>query len=98
MPANQIHMENLENSENVNPATNVAKLVQQKTAHGRDTVKAMEHLEPLLLDNPNRFVLFPIKYHEVRVPMVLARPSPPCRSGTFTRRPRRPSGRPRRST
>lgn len=29
------------------------------------TIKAQEAEEPLLQENPNRFVLFPIKYHEV---------------------------------
>lgn len=31
------------------------------------TIKPDEADEPLLRENPNRFVLFPIKYHEVRV-------------------------------
>lgn len=31
------------------------------------TIKAEESDEPLLQENPHRFVLFPIKYHEVRV-------------------------------
>lgn len=30
-------------------------------------IKPEEANEPLLQENPNRFVLFPIKYHEVRV-------------------------------
>ena len=30
------------------------------------TIKATEADEPLLQENPQRFVLFPIKYHEVR--------------------------------
>jgi ribonucleoside-diphosphate reductase subunit M2 len=30
--------------------------------------KPQEVDEPLLQENPHRFVLFPIKYHEVRVP------------------------------
>lgn len=30
-------------------------------------IKPEEADEPLLRDNPQRFVLFPIKYHEVRV-------------------------------
>ena len=30
------------------------------------TIKAEEAHEPLLQENPHRFVLFPIKYHEVR--------------------------------
>lgn len=31
------------------------------------TIKKEEAHEPLLQENPHRFVLFPIKYHEVRV-------------------------------
>ena len=34
-----------------------------------DGIKASEADEPLLQENPHRFVLFPIKYHEVRVPI-----------------------------
>jgi ribonucleoside-diphosphate reductase subunit M2 len=30
------------------------------------TIKTTESDEPLLQENPQRFVLFPIKYHEVR--------------------------------
>lgn len=30
-----------------------------------DTIKPEEAHEPLLQENPGRFVLFPIKYHEV---------------------------------
>ena len=30
------------------------------------TIKPEEASEPLLQENPHRFVLFPIKYHEVR--------------------------------
>ena len=30
------------------------------------TIKPEEACEPLLQENPHRFVLFPIKYHEVR--------------------------------
>lgn len=32
------------------------------------TIKELEAEEPLLQENPHRFVLFPIKYHEVRRP------------------------------
>lgn len=35
------------------------------------TVKVQEVDEPLLQENPHRFVLFPIKYHEVRVEFLL---------------------------
>lgn len=31
------------------------------------TLRPEEADEPLLQENPNRFVLFPIKYHEVRI-------------------------------
>ena len=31
------------------------------------TIKEEEADEPLLQENPHRFVLFPIKYHEVRI-------------------------------
>ena len=30
------------------------------------TIKELEADEPLLQENPHRFVLFPLKYHEVR--------------------------------
>ena len=30
-----------------------------------ETIKQMEAEEPLLQENPNRFVLFPLKYHEI---------------------------------
>lgn len=32
------------------------------------TMKELEAEEPLLKENPHRFVMFPIKYHEVSVP------------------------------
>ncbi len=45
----------------------------QKTLHKEEpkaavapTIKPEEADEPLLQENPQRFVLFPIKYHEVR--------------------------------
>lgn len=37
------------------------------------TIKPEEANEPLLQENPHRFVLFPIKYHEVRVPSPVTR-------------------------
>lgn len=39
--------------------------VQEKKPEVAPTVKEEEQDEPLLQENPNRFVLFPIKYHEV---------------------------------
>ena len=44
--------------EEVKPVQEVAKV-----APG---IKEQEVDEPLLQENPNRFVLFPLKYHEVR--------------------------------
>ena len=40
---------------------------KQELAKVAPTVKPDEVDEPLLQENPNRFVLFPIKYDEVRV-------------------------------
>lgn len=69
------------------------------------TLKPSEASEPLLRENPNRFVLFPIKYNEVRFltrlgldavsscPCVLMLA---CRYGRCTRRPRPRSGRQKR--
>ena len=37
------------------------------------TIRKEEAHEPLLQENPHRFVLFPIKYHEVRVLRVFRR-------------------------
>ena len=46
----------------------VTETVKEKEALAvAPTVKAEEADEPLLQENPQRFVLFPIKYHEVRV-------------------------------
>lgn len=42
-------------------------LVKEEKPPVSETIKASEADEPLLQENPHRFVLFPIKYHEVRV-------------------------------
>ena len=39
---------------------------ETKEATTAATIKKEEQHEPLLQENPQRFVLFPIKYHEVR--------------------------------
>ena len=44
---------------------NTAKAVDE-TKSVAATIKETEADEPLLQENPQRFVLFPIKYHEVR--------------------------------
>lgn len=46
----------------VKPAEKPAVQATPKVAPG---IKEMEANEPLLQENPHRFVLFPIKYHEV---------------------------------
>ena len=38
---------------------------EDKTPTVASTIKPEEAYEPLLQENPQRFVLFPIKYHEV---------------------------------
>jgi ribonucleoside-diphosphate reductase subunit M2 len=43
------------------------KEVKQEKAVVAPTIKPEESDEPLLQENPHRFVLFPIKYHEVSV-------------------------------
>ena len=40
---------------------------QEKAVVVAPTIKPEESDEPLLQENPQRFVLFPIKYHEVSV-------------------------------
>ena len=40
---------------------------EEKKPTTAPTIKAEESDEPLLQENPHRFVLFPIKYHEVGV-------------------------------
>jgi hypothetical protein len=47
------------------PVMEIVKPVEA-TPKVADTIKAEEADEPLLQENPHRFVLFPIKYHEVR--------------------------------
>ena len=41
--------------------------IQEKAVVVAPTIKPEEADEPLLQENPQRFVLFPIKYHEVSV-------------------------------
>ena len=47
------------------PVTELVK--KDEKASVAPDIKLAEADEPLLQENPNRFVLFPIKYHEVRV-------------------------------
>ena len=47
------------------PATKPATEKLAEPSKAALDVKAIEANEPLLQENPHRFVLFPIKYHEV---------------------------------
>ena len=49
------------------PITEVFDEKKKETPAVAPTIKSFESDEPLLQENPHRFVLFPIKYHEVRV-------------------------------
>ena len=68
------------------------------------TIKAEEADEPLLQENPHRFVLFPIKYHEVCVyhtrhaQIVLGLCLLSIRYGKCTRKRKPPSGPPKKLT
>lgn len=46
--------------------------VDQKAVAIASTIKPQEQDEPLLQENPNRFVMFPIKYHEVSSRVIVA--------------------------
>lgn len=48
------------------PQLDLAK-TEEKPSTALD-IKAMEAEEPILKENPHRFVMFPIRYHEVGVP------------------------------
>lgn len=70
-PVKKLNFESVD-KENVPSTTPVdvtaTKPVAEKPAEASSVVaaiKEMEANEPLLQENPHRFVLFPIKYHEV---------------------------------
>lgn len=46
----------------------IQEVKEEKSVIVAPTIKASESDEPLLQENPQRFVLFPIKYHEVGLP------------------------------
>ena len=58
-------------------ATETKSIIEKPTV--RETpkvapgIKELEAHEPLLQENPHRFVLFPIKYHEVDLPVLKTR-------------------------
>jgi ribonucleoside-diphosphate reductase subunit M2 len=49
------------------PMTETVKKPEDKAVTVAPAIKEEEAHEPLLQENPHRFVLFPIKYHEVGV-------------------------------
>ena len=63
--------ENIENDEVAVPVKGIPVLDEPEVEEVEEkptvatTIKADEADEPLLQENPQRFVLFPIKYHEV---------------------------------
>lgn len=62
-------LETLHMDENVPPLQDALKVLNKQVEEADVVVaKPKEDLsdEPLLTPNPNRFVLFPIKYHDVR--------------------------------
>ncbi|MBE3043545.1 hypothetical protein IMZ48_13430, partial [Candidatus Bathyarchaeota archaeon] len=66
---------NKENNPDAAAAQDAAPAAKkEEPAAVAQTVKPEESDEPLLRDNPNRFVLFPIKYHEVGLPSPLHHP------------------------
>jgi ribonucleoside-diphosphate reductase subunit M2 len=48
------------------PIVEAAKPAAAATPKVAPSIKDLELGEPLLQENPHRFVLFPLKYHEVR--------------------------------
>ena len=66
MLSNTNSSSNMVTDENVSP--NTTATIQQLKAglvSSNLTIKQQESQEPILMDNPSRFVLFPIKYKDV---------------------------------
>ena len=89
------------------PLVEVYDAKKEVTPTVAPTIKPGEADEPLLQENPHRFVLFPIKYHEVRVyhrrtrkvlSVVLGLHFLSIRYGRCTRKRKLPSGPPKRLT
>ena len=58
----------------VDPLKKVSLEVKEVPKTKAELIKEAEANEPLLQENPNRFVLFPLKYHEVYNPKILLLP------------------------
>ena len=57
--------ENMSSDGDLKPSSKIEKPVEDASNKVASGIKAAEANEPLLQENPHRFVLFPIKYHEV---------------------------------
>ncbi len=55
------------------PLVEIVKPEEKPKPTVAHTIRPEEADEPLLQENPHRFVLFPIKYHEVRVDYLVPR-------------------------
>ena len=78
-PAKKLHLDPLADKENIEskyesdevavPIKGIPVLLDEPEKVPQPSVasaiKEEEAIEPILQENPNRFVLFPIKYHEV---------------------------------
>lgn len=68
-PAKKLNFESTADKENVfRPIVGIPDLPEVETnvkPTVAPTIKEEEQDEPLLQENPQRFVLFPIKYHDV---------------------------------
>ena len=87
----------LEEQEIKKPLLDIAKVEEKPKPSVAPTVKEIEANEPILQENPHRFVLFPIRYHEVCLFYALrvkwSGMLTTYRSGKCTRRQKHPSGR-----
>ena len=81
-PVKKLNFESTANKENVyKPIVGIPDIVEDdapKKLTTAPTIKEEEAHEPLLQENPQRFVLFPIKYHDVSR-RVITPPHASCR-------------------
>lgn len=56
---------NITTDENAVPSQHAVQHSGKHVPAEKLSVKQMEKLEPILMDNPGRFVLFPVKYNDV---------------------------------
>lgn len=90
-PAKKLNFESSADKENIyKPIVGIPDMPEEvEDASGKkpstaSTIKPEEAHEPLLQENPHRFVLFPIKYHDVSRRVAF----PPVPRPKFSRAPR----------